>query len=182
MSLGTKLLQIATFTATHTNTTTEAAFTQYLTIPVGSLRKGDRLKFGAIVEATSSTSSDTLTAYLMIGTTRTSSSTGIVLAQTPASDAVDGTCHVLSANARIAAIGAAGTASITYQGSGSFGTSTPATVVNAKKAATEATYFATTGSSDLYVYVVADWSAASSSDVATLVDLWCEITPCLPSL
>ena len=125
MSLGTRLLQISTFTATHTNTTTEAAFTQYLTIPVNSLRKGDRLKFGAIVEGTTTNSSDTLTAYLMIGTTRTDHTTGLVLAQTPASDAVDGTCHILNARGRIAAIGAAGTASMTYSGDGSFGTSTP---------------------------------------------------------
>lgn len=179
MSLASRLLQITTLTSTHTNTTTEAAFAQYLTIPKNSLRVGDRLEFGAKVEATSTNSTDTLLNYLMIGTARTTSSTGIILAKTPTSDVADGNIQNLSADARITAIGAAGTASITYSGEGWLIGTTPALVTTGDKAATEATYFATT--SDLYVFVVADWSAASTSDIATLVDLWCRITPALPS-
>lgn len=181
MSLATRMLQINTLTSTHTNTTTEAAFAQYLTIPVGSLRVGDRLELGALVEATSTNSSDTLTCYLVIGTARTSSTSGIKLAQTPASDVADGNLQALKSTARITAIGPAGTASITYGGEGWLVGATPALVTSADKAGTDATYFATTGSTDLYVFVVADWSNASTSNIATLVDLWCRITPALPS-
>lgn len=181
MSLGTRFYQITNLASTHTNTTTEAAFAAYITLPVGSLKAGDRIECGAIVEATTTNSTDTLTNYLMIGTARTSSSTGLKLAQTPASDVADGNVQALNARGRVVTTGAAGTASLTYSGEGWLVGSTPALVTTGDKAGTDATYFATTGATDLYVFVVADWSAASTSDVATLVDLWCRITPALPS-
>lgn len=180
MSLAIRTKQISTLTATHTNTTTEAAFTQYLTIPANELRVGDRIEFGAIVEATTTNSTDTLTCYLMIGNARTSSSTGLNVAKTPASDVTDGSVMKLASVGRVTAVGAAGTASLTYGGEGWVQGATPALVTIGDKAGTEGTNFGTT--SDLYVYVVADWSAASASDVATLVDLWYRITPALTSI
>lgn len=180
MSLGTRFYQITNLASTHTNTTTEAAFAAYLTIPAGSLKAGDRLEFGAIVEATATDSTDTLVNYLMIGTARTSSSTGIKLAQTPTSDVADGNVQALNARGRIVATGAASTASMTYSGEGWLIGSTPALVTTGDKAGTNSS-FATTGTADLYVFVVADWSVAATANVATLVDLWCRITPALPS-
>lgn len=180
MSLAQRYYQITNLGTTHTNTTTEAAFTSYLTIPASDLRVGDRLEFGATVEATATNSTDTLTCILCIGTARTSRSTGIQLATTPASDVADGNVMSLKATARVTAIGAAGTAALTYTGEGWLIGATPALVTSGDKAGTLATYFATT--SDLYVFVIADWSAASTGDVATLVDLWCRITPALPSV
>lgn len=180
MSLAQRYLQITNRATTHTNTTTEAAFAAYLTIPAGQLAVGTRLEFGATVEATATNSTDTLTCILCIGTARTSRSTGIQLATTPASDVADGNIQSLKANAVVTAIGAASTAALTYTGEGWLIGATPALVTSGDKAGTLATYFATT--SDLYVFVVADWSAASTGDVATLVDLWCRITPALPSV
>lgn len=161
-------------TATHSNTTTEAAFSKTITIPANTLRVGDVIKGFAIVKASATNSSDTLKAYAMLGTAATSSSTGLVLATNTAYDVADGDCIALNWQWEVTALGAAGTASLSGYGVGS-----PTTLYTVAGASTVATYLATT--SDLYLYVVADWSAASTGDVCHLRALHLEVIPANPT-
>lgn len=164
-------------TATHTDTTTEAAFSKVITIPAGTLRVGDRLDAFAVVKATATNSSDTLKAYLCIGIASTAtktSSTGIVLATNTAVDVADGDAIGVHGLAQITALGAASTASLASVGFGGL------TTLGGATSGVLATYFAT--DVDLNVYVVADWSGASTGDVCHLAALDLVITPANPTV
>lgn len=161
---------------THTNTTTEAAFTKQITIPANTLRVGDRLSAMAVVKATATHTSDTLTCYLMLGVSSTAtktSSTGVVLAKNTAIDVSDGDAVGLYGVAGVKILGAAGTASIASVGFGAL------TTLGAATSGTLATYLDTTV--DQVVYVVADWSAADTGNICHLAWLDLVITPANPT-
>lgn len=163
-------------TATHTNTTTEAAFSKQITIPANTLRVGDRIEAFCTVKATATNSSDTLKVYLMLGVSSTAtktSSTGIVLATNTAVDASDGDVVGCWAVGQVLAVGAASTASIASVGVGAL------TTLGGARSGALATYLDTTV--DLALYVVADWSAQSTGDVCHLSCLDLVITPANPT-
>lgn len=163
-------------TNTQTNTTTEAAFTKQITIPANTLRVGDHLMAMATVKATTTNSTDTLTCYLMLGVSSTvtkTSSTGVVLAKNTAVDVADNDAVGLLGHAIVKILGAAGTASIASVGFGAL------TTLGAATSGVLATYLDTTV--DQVVYVVADWSAASASDICHLSSLDLVIFPANPT-
>lgn len=163
-------------TATHTNTTTEAVFSKQITIPANTLRVGDRLDALAVVKASATNSTDTLKVYLCLGvssTTTKTSSTGVILATNTAIDVADADAVGVHGLAGVKILGAAGTASIATLGYGAL------TTLGAATSGVLATYLDTTV--DMVVYVVADWSAASTGDVCHLAWLDLVITPANPT-
>lgn len=176
MSLPIKHYTVTPLTTnTHTNTTTEAAFTRQVTIPAGTLRVGDRIDAFATVKATTTNGADTLKCYLMLGIASTAtktSTTGVVLATNTAVDVADDDVVGMLATAQVLELGAASTARIASVGFGAL------TTLGAATSGVLATYLATTV--DLSVYVVADWSAASESNICHLSALDVVITPAIP--
>lgn len=163
-------------TATHTNTTTEAAFSKQITIPANTLRVGDRIEAFCTVKATTTNSTDTLAVYLMLGVASTAtktSSTGIILAKNTAVDVADNDAVGCWGVAQVLAVGAAETASLANVGVGAL------TTLGTARSGVLATYFDTTV--DLSLYVVADWSAQSTSDICHLSCLDLVITPANPT-
>lgn len=162
-------------TDTHTNTTTEAAFTRYVTIPANTLRVGDRIEAFATVKATSTNGADTLRIYLMLGIASTvtkDSTTGVVLATNTALDVANNDVIGAFAVGQVLELGAASTARIASLGFGAL------THLAAATSGVLATYLAT--NVDLAVYVVADWSAASASNICHLSALDVVIHPAIP--
>jgi hypothetical protein len=131
----------------------------------------------AEVKVVDNNSTDTLTCRLMIGDTRTDSSTGIKLAESAAHDVADNDIVTLYGCAQVTAVGAASTAALSYQGSASLLGATPATKVTGGGATTHAN-FATTA--DLYVGVSADWSVDHDDNECHLAGLRYRITPANP--
>lgn len=163
-------------TATHSNTTTEAVFSKQITIPANTLRVGDRIDAVAVVKATATNSTDTLKVYLCLGVSATAtktSSTGVILATNTAVDVADGDAIGVRGCAGVKILGPAGTASIASVGYGAL------TTLGSATSGVLATYLDTTV--DQVLYVVADWSAASSGDVCHLAWLDAVIYPANPT-
>lgn len=156
MSANGKLYsQVAAATA-HSNTTTEALFDKSISIAANTLRAGDILKIRAQGIATSTNSTDTLTAVLYLG-----GLSGIALATTGAVDVANDDIFAFDYDVVIRTAGDSGTMVGTgYVSLGASGT------VTAKAVYKASTSIDTTAAQ--VVGVGADWSVASASNSARL--------------
>ncbi len=134
--------------AAHAATTTAANFDKTFTIPANFLQVGDVLKIRALVQATATLSTETLTLLLTIG--------GETVATTGAVDVADGDVGLIDMELVVRAIGATGE----LQGAGYVSLGVPGTVTAKAVRYNDATV-ATNG--DLVVAINADWSTANAN-------------------
>lgn len=149
------------------NTATETAFDQSVSVPAGRIQTaGTVLKIRAKVRVTSGTSTDTLTLRARLDTTA-----GVLLGATPAVDVTNagGDLGVLDLTATIRTVGASGTLVADGLGGISPGAAV-ATGGNVQVTGTAGTVAIDTTAAHSLV-ITAQWSAASSSDSCVLEDL-----------
>lgn len=145
-----------------TDTTSETAFDQAVTVPANLLSAGAVLRIRGKVRVTSGNGTDTLTLRLRIG-----GLTGVLLATAPAFDVTNGggDLGVLDSVVTVREIGASG--SITAASGAGLGV--PGTATWRVDGTVGAQSIDTTAAKD--VVVTAQWSAASASNSCLLEDL-----------
>ena len=136
-----------------TNTTTQTAFDQAVTIPANTLRVGDVIRVVAQAIATATNSTDTLNVTLRIGTTD--------VVATGAVDVANNDVAVITADLVVRTIGASGT--FVAAGLTAIGAAGTATARPAIKAST-----AIDTTAALSVNATATWSVASASNSVRL--------------
>lgn len=178
MSLGIQHKHIvASATDTVTNTTTETAFAQQVSLPKESLRVGDWFHGFAAVKATSTNSTDTLTCKVYVGP-ESDPKTGLLICDQTAIDVANDDVIMLQFDFSVDAIGAGSTFEIS---GGGISYKQAATAVSKTQAFGSATDAQASSYEDLVIAVTATWSAQSASDVARLESFHVVKFPGLPS-
>lgn len=136
-----------------TNTTTETAFDQSVTIPAASLKAGSVLKVRAQVIATATNATDTLTLKLYVGT--------VEIATTGAVDVANSDIGYIDADIVFRTIGASGT----LVGTGCVALGVPGTVTAKPFLKASATVDTTAA---LAITVQATWSVANAGNSCRL--------------
>jgi hypothetical protein len=149
--------------AEHENTTDEALFDKYTTIPAGYLKAGDVIHVTGQVTVADNNSTDTLTLTLRLG-----GLSGTAVIATAAVDVADNDVGYIDAYLVVRTVGSSGT----FVASGVQGLGVPGTVT-AKPFTKVSTAVDTTAA--LVIGISADWSVGHADNEASLTTLIVEV-------
>lgn len=150
------------------NTTTETAFSQKITIPAYTLKGLTRLQFGGAVISTATNSTDTLTVKAYLGTA--ADNTGHLLFDSGALDVANNDAAAFEGWCQVKTAGGASTGFLA-----GFSVGAPKSAGTLKGTTVDAVEAQFSTIADMYLVVTATWSVASASNSCRLDALWADI-------
>lgn len=153
-----------------TNTVTETAFAQYLTIEAATLKKSCLLEFGGAVKNVQTNSTDTLTVKAYLGTDLTNA--GALIFDSGALDVADNDICAFGGQFFVNTYAGASAGLLCGLGFG-----VPKSAGTAKFTTLGAVSAKIDLTARMYLYVMATWSVASASNKANLTALWAKVQP-----
>lgn len=155
-------------TDTVTNTVTETAFSQKITVPAYTLKALSMVRFGGAVISTSTNSTDTLTVKAYLGTA--ADNTGHLIYDSGALDVANNDACAFEGWCQVKTAGGASTGILT-----AFAVGAPKSAGTLKGTTLDAVEAQFSTIADMYLVVTATWSVASASNICRLDALWAEI-------